>query len=230
MILESPNIPCLSHPSEPAVLNASNLELLTTPHEESRVQEFVTSQTRYTKAQANEGRAIRASWDISTPEKDKMRLHQLSAGFETPVLKPRAMEIVRAEPTHRPASQLHSNSSVNQPTSKPELLRKGKAKATSAILEAVSPKRRKILENKPTSKRTGTSNPTRKECRARSDTDEEHLASMSSFFRLFSKVHRNLWIRRNRAYRATGTQAREAGDYESTRSQGEHKGRERKQR
>ena len=235
MVFVSPEIPPPRHPFEPAVLNASNLESLSTRHEENRVQEFIASQTRYAKAQANEGRAVRASWDISTPEKVKMSLHQQSAGFETPVLKPRAAEIIRAEPNNRPASRPQSNSSANKPTPpSPELVKKGKAKATSAtIREGVPPKRQKRPENKPTrtTKKSGTSNPpARKERRARSDTDEEHLASMSFFFCLFSTVHRNLRIMCNRAYRATGTQTREAGDYEPTRSQSKHEGRERKQR
>jgi hypothetical protein len=225
MVLESPNIP--PHPSQDTVLNASNLELLGTPREENRVQEFVASQTRYAKAQANEGRAVRASWDISTPEKDKMRLHQPSTGFETPVLRPRAVEIARAEPNARPASQPHSNPSEHKPTPLwPELVRKEKVKETPAIREVVSPKRQKKPENKPSAKRSGTSNPAPapKESRVRSDTDEEHLASMSPFFRPFSTVHRNLRIRGNRTHRATGTQARKTGDYEPTRSQGKHKG------
>ena len=184
-----PNIPHTQHPSEAAALNASNLELLATPREENRVQEFVASQTRYAKVQANEGRAMRASWDISTPEKDKMRLHQISAGFETPVLRPRAVQTDRTKPNHRPASasQPHPNPTINEPSpqSPPEPLKK--AKSTSAIRKAVSPKRQRTQANKP-----GTSNPIRKERRARSDTDEEHLASVSSFFFTFSTVHRNL--------------------------------------
>jgi hypothetical protein len=222
------------HPLEPAVLNASNLESLAT--QENRVKEFVTSQTRYAKAQANEGRAVRASWDISTPEKDQMHLHQPSAGFETPVLRPRAVETVRVrvEPDLRRASQPHPTSSTNNPTPQsPEPVRKGKAKATSAFRESVSPKaQKKPPENKPTKKRSGASNPrpTRKERRARSDTDEEHLASMSSFLRPFSTVHRDSRVPCNRVCGATRTQACEAGDYEPTRSQGKHEGRERKQR
>jgi hypothetical protein len=186
MVLESLDIPHPPLPSEPAVLNASNLELLATP-QGNRVKEFVTSQTRYAKAHANEGRAVRASWDISTPEKNEMHLHQPSAGFETPVLRPRAVENVRVqvEPNHRRASQPHPNSSTHNPTPQsPELVRKEKAKATSAFREAVSSKaQKKPPEKKPTTKRSGASNDlARKERRARSDTDEEHLASMSSFF------------------------------------------------
>jgi hypothetical protein len=184
-----PKIPHPPHPSEPAALSASNLELLATPHEENRVQEFVASQTRYVKARANEGRAVRTSWDITTPEKDRMRLYELSAGFETPVLRPRAVQIARAEPGHRPASQPHSSSPANKPAPQsPE-----KAKSTSAIQDAVSPKRQKKPRNKPMTK-SGTSYPARKERRARSDTDEEHLASKSSFILPFSTVHRNLRI------------------------------------
>src|SRR5579863_3091682 len=186
MALVSPKIPLPRHPPEPAVLSASNLESLSTRHEENRVQEFIASQTRYAKAQANEGRAVRASWDISTPEKVKMSLHQLSAGFETPVLRPRAAEIIRAGPNNLPASQPQSNSSANKPTPpSAEPVKKGKAKATSAtIRDAVSPTRQKKPETKPTTRRSGpgTSNPpARKERRARSDTDEEHLSSKSSF-------------------------------------------------
>ncbi len=165
----SPKIPHPPHPSEPAVLSASNLEWLATPHEENRVQEFVASQTRYVKA----------------------RLYELSAGFETPVLRPRAVQISRAEPGHRPASQPHSTSPANKPAPQsPE-----KAKSTSAIQDAVSPKtrRQKKPRNKPMTK-SGTSYPARKERRARSDTDEEHLASKSSFVLPFSTVHRNLRI------------------------------------
>jgi hypothetical protein len=166
------------HPTKPALLNASNLELLTPPHEKNRVQEFVTSQSRYAKAQANEGCAVRASWDISTPEKDKMRLHQPSAGFETPVLKPRAAQI-RTEPYNSPSLPRLKSPAKKPTTSRhtPALVRK--AKATSAVREMVSPKRQRGSGKRSTDKKSGTSNPTRKERRARSDTDEEQLASKS---------------------------------------------------
>jgi hypothetical protein len=173
--MASTQIPRPPQPPEPALLNASNLELLVT-HEKKTVQEFVASQTRYTKAHANEGRAVRASWDISTPEKDRMRLHQLSAGFETPVLKPRAAQI-QPKPNHPPASPPRLKSPANRPTPQsPRLVKK--AKATSAVLEAVSSNRQKGSGEKSLAKKSGTSNPTRKE-HARSDTDEEHMASMS---------------------------------------------------
>ena len=163
-------------PSEPAVLNASNLELLSTPHENNRVQEFIASQTRYAKVQANEGRAVHASWNLSTPEKDRMRLHQLSAGFETPVLRPRAAQ-TQEKPNHLPASS-RLKSPANKPTTQsPGLVKK--AKATPAVREAVSSKRNRPGK-KSTEKKSGTSDPTRKERHARSDTDEEHLASTSS--------------------------------------------------
>jgi hypothetical protein len=79
--------------------------LLITSNGKNRVEDFVTSQARYAKARVNEGRAVRASWDISTPEKEKMRLHRYkpSAGFETPVLKPRAAQ-AQVEPRPRPTS------------------------------------------------------------------------------------------------------------------------------
>ena len=218
----SPKIPHARHPSEAAVLNASNLELLATPREETRVQEFVASQTRYAKAQANEGRAVRASWDIGTPEKDKMRLHQLSAGFETPVLRPRAVQSNRTETNHRPASQPHPNPTASEPTPQSPVPVK-KTKSTSATREAVSPKRQKTRANKP-----GTSNPIRKERRARSDTDEEHLASMSSSSFRLRRCTETCGF--HRAYRATGTQTREAGNYEPRGSQSEKKKREREQR
>lgn len=167
-------IPRHPQPSETNVLNASNLESLATPHENNRVQEFVASQTRFAKAQANEGRAVRASWDIGTPEKDRMRLHQISAGFETPVLKPRAAQI-GAKPNHPPASPPRLKSPANKPTTQsPGQAKKAKA---SAVREAVSPMRQKGPGKKSTEKKSGTSNPTRKECHAPSDTDEEHLAS-----------------------------------------------------
>lgn len=208
----SPKISHTRHPSETAVLNASNLELLVTPREENRVQEFIASQTRYSKAQANEGRAVCASWDISTPEKDKMRLHQLSAGFETPVLRPRAVQSSRTEPNHRPASQPHPNPTANEPTPQSAALVK-KTKPMSAVREAVSPKRRRTQANK-----SGTSNPIR---RARSDSDEEHLASMSSPF--FNSQWCTERYGFHRAYRATGAQTREAGNYEPRRSQSKQK-------
>ena len=219
MLPVSPKIPHTRHPSEAAGLNASNLKLLATPREEDRVQEFVASQTRYAKAQANEGRAVRASWYISTPEKDKMQLHQLSAGFETPVLRPRAVQSSRTEPpNHRPASQPHPNPTTNEPTPQsPEPLKK--TKSTSAIRGAVSPKRQRTQANK-----SGTSNPIRKERCARSDTDEEHLASVSSFF-----LRSQRWTETYgfpRAYRTTGAQTREAGNYEPRRSQSGQKERE----
>ena len=177
----------IPHPSEPALLSASNLELLASPHERTRVQEFVASQTRYTKAQANEGRAMRASWDISTPEKEKMRLHLPSAVFETPVLRPRAAQIPAEpipEPNVSPSSPPRLKSPANKPTTtrrqSPDLAKK--AKAASAVRDVVSPKRQKGSGEKSTAKKSGTSNPTCKERRARSDTDEEHLASTGLFF------------------------------------------------
>ncbi|KAI0002962.1 hypothetical protein BJV74DRAFT_814441, partial [Russula compacta] len=72
-----------------------------------------------------------------------MRLHQLSAGFETPVLRPRGAPIP-AEPNHRPASPPRSKSPGNKPTTtsthSPGVK---KAKATSAVREATSPKKQK---------------------------------------------------------------------------------------
>ncbi len=153
------------------------------------MREFVASQTRYAKAQANEGRAVRASWDISTPEKDKMRLHRPSAGFETPVLRPRAAQTPTEpdRPNDSPSSPPHLKSPANKPTRKPPGL-EIKAKATSAVREVVSPKGQKGPGKKSMAKRSGTSNPTRKERRARSDTDEEHLAS--TFFFTFPRYQR----------------------------------------
>jgi hypothetical protein len=66
------------------------------------------------------------------------------------------------------------------------------AKATSTGREAVSPKRQKGSGKKSTManhKKSGTStNPTRKERHARSDTDEEHIASTSSLFPVIDGV------------------------------------------
>lgn len=169
----------IPHSSKPASLSASNIELLASPHEKSRVQEFVASQTKYAKAQANEGRAVRASWEISTPEKDKMRLHLPSAGFETPVLRPRAAQIpVESNPNISPYSPPHLKSPPNKPTTARQSPDPAKnAKATSAARDMFSPRRQKGSGEKSMAKKAGTSNPTRKERRARSDTDEEHLAS-----------------------------------------------------
>ncbi|KAI0285063.1 hypothetical protein BGY98DRAFT_1173700 [Russula aff. rugulosa BPL654] len=170
----------IPHPPKPA-LSASNIELLASPHEKNRVQEFVASQTRYAKAQANEGRAVRASWDISTPEKDKMRLHLPSAGFETPVLRPRTVQIpAESNPDVSHSSPPRLKSPANKPTTSrqtPDLAKK--AKATSAVRDVFSPKRQKGSEKKSTAKKSGTLNPTLKERRARSDTDEEHLARLT---------------------------------------------------
>jgi hypothetical protein len=175
----------IPHPPEPALLSTSNLGSLASPHEKNRVQEFIASQTRYAKAQANEGRAVRASWDITTPEKDKMRLHLPSAGFETPVLRPRAARIqmpAEHNPNVSPSSPPHLKSPANKPTTtrrqSPDLAKK--ARATSAVRDVVSPKRQKTSTAK--NLKSGTSNPTRKERRARSDTDEEHLASTGFSF------------------------------------------------
>lgn len=222
----------IPHPSKSALLSASNLESLASPHEKNRVQEFVASQTRYAKAQANEGRAVRASWDISTPEKDKMRLHLPSAGFETPVLRPRAAQIpVELNPNVSPSSPLAprvKSPAANKPdTSRQSLDLAKKEKATSAVRDVVSPKRKKRSGEKSTTKKSGTSNPTHKERRARSDTDEEHLASTDFSFPRHSRFP--AIYGRNRAYRATGGQACKKGCYESTRSQSRHKGREREQ-
>ena len=190
----SAQIPRPPQPSEAGVLSASNLELLSTSRENNRIQEFVASQSRYAKARANDGRAVHASWDISTPEKDRMRLHQLSAGFETPVLRPRAAQ-TQSKPDELLASSSRLKSPVNKPTSQSPALVK-KAKATLAVQEPVSPKR-KGPGKRSTAKKSGASDPARKERRARSDTDEEHLASTSSLFR-----HRRCSgiYGRNRAY------------------------------
>jgi len=181
----------IPHTSESALLSTSNLEFLANPHEKNRVQEFVASQTRYAKAQANEGRAVRASWDISTPERDKMRLHLPSAGFETPVLRPRAAQIP-AESNITPSSPPPLESPANKPTtSRQSPLQEKKAKATSAARDVVPPKRQKASGKKSTAKKSGTSNPTRKERRrARSDTDEEQIASADPFFPVIHGVPR----------------------------------------
>ncbi|KAI0254263.1 hypothetical protein BJV78DRAFT_64967 [Lactifluus subvellereus] len=190
-----PQLPRPSHPPVPVLLNASNLELLVISDEKNRVQDFVASQARYARAHANEGRAVRASWDISTPEKEKMKLHkhQPSAGFETPVLKPRAVQI-QPEPDHEPRSSPPRHKSlVNKPSAhSPRVAKRGKA--TPDFTEAVPPEKQKRPKNKSTDKRPRSPKAARKERRARSDTDEEHLASMSSLpLPAFpKKVHRSL--------------------------------------
>lgn len=213
----------IPHPSKSAPLSASNLGSLASPHEKNRVQEFVASQTRYAKAQANEGRAVRASWNISTPEKDRMRLHLPSAGFETPVLRPRTAQMP-AEP-NPPSSPPRLKSPGNKPTTSrqsPDLAKK--AKATSAVRDVVSPKRQKGSGKKFTAKKLGTCNPARKERRPRSDTDEEHLAS--TFFPFLRHSRCSVIYGCNRACRATGGQACKAGYYEFTTRQSRHTGRE----
>ena len=153
-----------SRPSEPVSLTASNLDSLTTSDGRTRVEDFVTSQARYAKSRVNEGRAVHASWDISTPEKEKMRLHRdkPSAGFETPVLKPR---VAHSQVEPRPRG-------LQSPK------REKKAKTQSVFVEAVSPKRRNRLKDKSAERHMRPSKPSRKRCHPRSDTDEEHLASM----------------------------------------------------
>lgn len=163
-----------SRPSEPVSLTASNLDSLTTSDGRTRVEDFVTSQARYAKSRVNEGRAVHASWDISTPEKEKMRLHRdkPSAGFETPVLKPRVAHS-QVEPRPRPTV-----TSPPRPKGLQSPKREKKAKTQSVFVEAVSPKRRNRLKDKSAEKHMRPSKPSRKRCHPRSDTDEEHLASM----------------------------------------------------
>jgi len=211
-------------PSQPALLNASNLELLVTPHEKNHVQEFVASQSRYAKAQANEGRAVCASWGISTPEKNKMHLHQPSAGFETPVLRPRATQI-QAGPEHRrhPSSPHSKSSTDKQTTQSPK-----KVKTSRAVREADSPERQKKQGKKTsTAKKSGRSNQARKERHARSDTDEEHLASVSFYFH--SQPCNEIYGC-DRAYRTTGAQACKTRDHEPTRSQDRQGGKRKQER
>lgn len=158
------NCSMASRPSEPVSLSASNLESLATSDGRNRVEDFVTSQARYAKSRVNEGRAVHASWDISTPEKEKMRLHRdkPSAGFETPVLKPRAAQ-TQVEP--RPKG-------LQSPK------RDKKAKAQSVFVEAVSPKRPNRQKDKSAERQIRPPKSSRKRCHPRSDADEEHLASM----------------------------------------------------
>jgi hypothetical protein len=206
----SSQLPRPSHPPVPVPLSVSNLELLATSHEKSRVQDFVASQARHAKAQANEGRAVRASWDISTPEKEKMHLHKHcpSAGFETPVLKPRARAAqTQAEPDPEPPPcppPRVKTSPVHKPGNNSPRVTKKKEKETSGVVEAaVSRERQRGLKNKSTTNKSQTPKAARKERRARSDTDEEHLASM---FSLSSSKYTKIY-RLDRAYGATGTQA-----------------------
>ncbi|KAI0303111.1 hypothetical protein BC826DRAFT_983432 [Russula brevipes] len=118
--------------------------------------------------------------------------HQPSVGFETPVLRPRAAHTTRAEPDrpdhHRPVSPARSKSPTNhrtRATQSPPRRAVKKAKITPAIREAGSgsPKRQRlkgsaIIESTAV-KKSSTSNPARKGHHARSDTDDEHLASVS---------------------------------------------------
>ncbi|KAI9466722.1 hypothetical protein BJY52DRAFT_1233914 [Lactarius psammicola] len=162
-----------SHLSEPVLLSASNLKFLITPDEKIRVEEFVASQARYAKARVNEGRAVRASWVISTPEKEKMRLHrdQPSAGFETPVLKPRAAQ-THVESRPRPTSP-------PRPKASPLPKRDKKVKAMSVFVETVSPKQQKRQNDKSAERRLRAPKSSRKRCHPRSDTDEEHVARLA---------------------------------------------------
>ncbi|KAI9448330.1 hypothetical protein H4582DRAFT_80991 [Lactarius indigo] len=162
-----------SHPSEPVLLSAFNLESLNASDERNRVEEFVASQARYAKARANEGRAVRASWGISTPEKEKMRLHrdQPSAGFETPVLQPRAAK-TQVEPHPRPTSPPRPKTSRSPKRDK-------KVMGMSVFVEAVSPKRQKRQNDKSAERKLRAQKSSRKRCHPRSDTDEEHVARLA---------------------------------------------------
>ena len=168
------NCSMASRPSEPVSLSASNLESLATSDGRNRVEDFVTSQARYAKSRVNEGRAVHASWDISTPEKEKMRLHRdkPSAGFETPVLKPRAAQ-TQVEPRLRPIV-----TSPSRPKGLQSPKRDKRAKAQSIFVEAVSPKRPNRQKDKSTERQIRPPKSSRKRCHPRSDADEEHLASM----------------------------------------------------
>jgi hypothetical protein len=168
--------------SQPVSLSASNLEFLNTPDVTNIVEEFVASQARYAKSRVNEGRETRASWDISTPEKEKMRLHrdQPSAGFETPVLKPRAAQ-TQVEPRPKPTSPPHQKAPQSPKRDK-------KVKAMSVFVEAVSPKRPKRQNNKSAEKQERAPKSSRKRCHPRSDTDEEHRASMYTFATLNATI------------------------------------------
>ncbi|KAH9077474.1 hypothetical protein EDB83DRAFT_2350247 [Lactarius deliciosus] len=160
-----------SHPSEPVLLSASNLESLDASDERNRVGEFVVSQARYAKARVNEGWAVRASWGISTPEKEKMRLHrdQPSAGFETPVLQPRATK-TQVEPRPKPTSP-------PRPKAPRSPKRDKRVKAVSVFVEPVSPKRQKRPKSAERQLRAPKSS--RKRGHPRSDTDEEHVARLA---------------------------------------------------
>jgi hypothetical protein len=232
----SPQLPRSSLPSVPVPINASNLKLLATSDDKSRIQDFVASQARYAKAQANEGRAVRAAWDISTPEKEKMNLHkhQPSAGFETPILKPRAWAAqIQPDPDPDPEPPPHPKASpANKPGRYSPRVAKKKGKGSPGVVEAVvvPHERQKRPNHKSTTdKKSRTAKVARKERRARSDTDEEHLASMSCFALRSShyfKMRRKL-NGCDRASRATGTQAYKAGDYGSKKSQSQRKRRKR---
>ncbi|KAI0269277.1 hypothetical protein BC834DRAFT_865652 [Gloeopeniophorella convolvens] len=164
--------PRISRPPEPVLLNTSSLGLLANCEEKgpcSRVQEFVVSQKRFAKAQANEGRAVHASWDLNTPEKEKTRLHQPSAGFETPVLIPR-MAQSQSKPSKRlPTPPQRLESTAEQ--SKTEQRGMGS-------INPGSPQPRSNSTGKLAEKRIGPRS-SRKGRRPRSDTDEEHLTRLA---------------------------------------------------
>ncbi|KAH9050096.1 hypothetical protein EDB84DRAFT_1450946 [Lactarius hengduanensis] len=162
-----------SHPSEPVLLSASNLKSLDASDEKYRVEEFVASQARYAKVRVNEGWAVRASWGISTPEKEKMRLHrdQPSAGFETPVLQPRATK-TQVEPRPRPTSPPRPKASRSPRRDK-------RVKAVSVFVEPVSPKRQKRQNDKSAEGQLRAPKSSRKRGHPRSDTDEEHVARLA---------------------------------------------------
>jgi hypothetical protein len=187
-----------SRPSEPVSLSASNLELLITSDGRNHVEDFITSQARYAKSRVNEGRAVRASWDITTPEKEKMRLHRdkPSAGFETPVLKPRAAQ-TQVEPRPRPTSP-------PRPKDPQSPKRDKKAKAKSVFVETVSPKRQNRQKDKSAERQIRPSKSSRKRCHPRSDTDEEHL---NQYVSLCCSLRCYNTYGLDRACRSTGTEA-----------------------
>ncbi|KAI0301831.1 hypothetical protein B0F90DRAFT_253124 [Multifurca ochricompacta] len=104
-----------------------------------------------------------------------MHLHQVSAGFETPVLKPRASQI-HVVPNPQPI--LSPSSHPKSPTSKPitHSSRRDKKSDTGAVLVKTVPTKRR--ENKYKAKKSRSAKNAHKESHPRSDTDEEQLARL----------------------------------------------------
>ncbi|KAI0069057.1 hypothetical protein BV25DRAFT_1817992 [Artomyces pyxidatus] len=157
-------------------LTTHNLQSLTlaNPAKNDRIQSFLDSQTRFTKAHALEGRAVAASWAVNTQERPK--LYPATSGFDTPVLKPRVSQvdveaILKPKPKSKHEPILLKRPSV--PTKATDSQPERPPKAPRALQHT-------LLEEKPSQPKTSlkTTRPMKKRL-LKSDTDEEHALRLA---------------------------------------------------